>query len=240
MKLALGRNFSQQEDQRGGAPVVIVSNRFWRNRLSGSTQAVGKPVALNGIDYTIVGVLPPGFRFGDDEVDVYTPLGQGDPLMLDPRGAPGDPVHRAAETRREHRSGASGDERDPGPSASSSIPTRIVAWEPTVVPLKQVMIGDVSGTLSVAVGSRGAGFADRLRERRQSPAGALSGTHARVCHSLGARREPRARGAAVADRKHASFRSPAAGSGTGHCKMGHQLRCWRRCREACRAAKTLV
>ena len=154
VELALGRNFSQQEDQRGGAPVVIVSNRFWRNRLSGSAQALGKPVALNGIDYTIVGVLPPGFRFGDDEVDVYTPLGQGDPLMLDPRGAPAilsiarlKPGVSIAQAQAE-MSAIQGRLQELYPDANRGLGT-------SVVPLKQVMIGDVSGTLLLLLGAVG-------------------------------------------------------------------------------------
>ena len=72
--LALGREFSPQEDQHGGAPVVIISDRLWKNRFAGSPGALGKLLTLDGIGRTIVGVLPPGFRLEDD-ADVYTPLG---------------------------------------------------------------------------------------------------------------------------------------------------------------------
>src|SRR3984893_3343405 len=58
VKLSFGRNFSLQEDQRGGAPVVIISNDLWRNRFAGNPQALGKAVTLNGVDYTVIGVLP--------------------------------------------------------------------------------------------------------------------------------------------------------------------------------------
>ena len=88
VKPALGRNFLPQEDQRGGAPVAIISDRLWKERFGGNPAALGKTVTLNGVDYAIVGVFPPGFTFVDEPVDVYTPLAQGDPLMLDPRGAP--------------------------------------------------------------------------------------------------------------------------------------------------------
>ncbi|MGC1620554.1 MAG: ABC transporter permease, partial [Candidatus Acidiferrum sp.] len=154
VELALGRNFSQQEDQRGGAPVVIVSNRLWKNRLSGSAEALGKPVTVNGVDYTIVGVLPPGFRFGDDEVDVYTPLGQGDPLMLDPRGAPAvlsiarlKPGVSIAQAQAE-MSTIQGRLEQLYPDANRGLGT-------DVVPLKQVMIGNVSGTLLLLLGAVG-------------------------------------------------------------------------------------
>jgi hypothetical protein len=68
VKLPFGRNFSSQEDQRGGAPVVIISNDLWRNRFGGNPQASGKAVTLNGVDYTVIGILPPRFHFGDERV----------------------------------------------------------------------------------------------------------------------------------------------------------------------------
>jgi hypothetical protein len=91
VKLALGREFSEPEDKHGGTPVAIISDRLWRDRFAGSPEALGKPVTLNDVEYTIVGVLPPEFTlFGNAaEAGVYTPLGQGDPLMLNPRGGYG-------------------------------------------------------------------------------------------------------------------------------------------------------
>jgi predicted permease len=88
VKLALGRNFSRQEDVRGGAPVAIISDSLWQTRFGGNSAVLGKTIGLNGIDYAVVGVLPANFRFGDERVDVYTPLAQGDPLLLDPRDSP--------------------------------------------------------------------------------------------------------------------------------------------------------
>jgi putative ABC transport system permease protein len=61
-ELDLGREFSPEEDRHGGNPVIIISNRLWRNRFDGSPEALGKPITLNGVDYTIVGVTPRGFR----------------------------------------------------------------------------------------------------------------------------------------------------------------------------------
>jgi hypothetical protein len=87
-ELTLGREFSPEEDRRGGTPVVIISNRLWRNRFEGSPQILGKSVTLDGVDYTIVGVTPLGFRLEGD-AEVYTPLGRGDPVILNDRAAHG-------------------------------------------------------------------------------------------------------------------------------------------------------
>ncbi|MGA8182450.1 MAG: ABC transporter permease, partial [Terriglobia bacterium] len=62
VRLALGREFTAQEDQPGGARVAIISNRTWRNRFAASPQVLGKVLALNGIDRTIVGVAPQRFN----------------------------------------------------------------------------------------------------------------------------------------------------------------------------------
>ena len=59
MTPALGRNFTQAEGRPGGQRSVIVTNAFWRERLGGRADVVGRAVRLDGIDYTLVGVLPP-------------------------------------------------------------------------------------------------------------------------------------------------------------------------------------
>jgi len=154
VKLPFGRNFSLQEDQRGGAPVVIISNDLWRNRFGGNPQTPGKAVTLSGVDYTVVGVLPPRFHFGDERVDVYTPLAQGDPLMLDPRGAP------AVVSIARLNSGVSMAQAQ---AEMSAIQDDLVQRYPdankglgaSVVPLRQVLIGDVSRTLLVLFGAVG-------------------------------------------------------------------------------------
>jgi predicted permease len=55
----LGRHFVPEEDRPGAAPVVIVSHEFWKTRLAGDKEALGAPVRLNGVDYSIIGILPP-------------------------------------------------------------------------------------------------------------------------------------------------------------------------------------
>jgi len=90
-ELTLGREFSPEEDRFGGNPVAIITNRLWRNRFEGSPKALGKLLTLGGVDYTIVGVTPFGVTaLGsplEDDADVYTPLGQSDPLILNDRAA---------------------------------------------------------------------------------------------------------------------------------------------------------
>jgi putative ABC transport system permease protein len=55
---ALGRDFEPAEGKPGGPAAAIVSHRFWQERLGGRADAVGRPIRLDGDDYTVVGVLP--------------------------------------------------------------------------------------------------------------------------------------------------------------------------------------
>src|ERR1019366_8748607 len=58
----LGRNFLLEEDRPGGPPAVILSHALWQRRFGGDPAILGKPLALDDQSYTIVGVLPEGFR----------------------------------------------------------------------------------------------------------------------------------------------------------------------------------
>jgi len=55
----LGRVFTAAD--RAGPPVVVVSHDFWRRRLGGARDVIGRSLDLNGKVYQIVGVMPPSF-----------------------------------------------------------------------------------------------------------------------------------------------------------------------------------
>lgn len=57
-----GRVLSPDVDKSGDAPVVVISDRFWRNRLNSSPDAVGQILRLNGQPATIVGITPKDFN----------------------------------------------------------------------------------------------------------------------------------------------------------------------------------
>jgi putative ABC transport system permease protein len=64
--MALGRNFTADEDTPGGNPVVILSHGMWLRKFGGSPDVLGKQITLNGVNRTVVGVLPSGFAFPDN------------------------------------------------------------------------------------------------------------------------------------------------------------------------------
>jgi predicted permease len=61
VQAARGRVFSPDEDKPGEAPVAVVSDRFWRDRLHADPDVVGHTLRLNGQTVTIVGVGPTDF-----------------------------------------------------------------------------------------------------------------------------------------------------------------------------------
>ncbi len=58
-----GRGFLGSEDQPGHQHVVIITDSLWRRRFSSAPAITGKTINLGGLPHTVVGVLPPQFRF---------------------------------------------------------------------------------------------------------------------------------------------------------------------------------
>ena len=68
----LGREFFSSDAPNGNAsPVVVLSYLFWQRQFGGSRDVIGKSIELDHKLYTVIGVLPPRFTWGDS--DVYMP-----------------------------------------------------------------------------------------------------------------------------------------------------------------------
>jgi predicted permease len=94
-KPLLGRLLLPEEDQPGKPPVVILSYRFWRRLFGSDSQIGGKSVTVDGMAYSVAGVLRPEFKLSSemmpaeeptDKLDVFLPL----PLASDPSRRRGD------------------------------------------------------------------------------------------------------------------------------------------------------
>jgi predicted permease len=70
---AAGREFTAEEDRAGGPRAVILSHGLWQQHFGGDFTAIGRSITLRGEPYTIVGVMPRGFRT-DAPADLWTPL----------------------------------------------------------------------------------------------------------------------------------------------------------------------
>src|SRR5262245_6233450 len=71
---ALGRAFLNEEDRPGHDRAVILSHGLWRRRFAGDSAVIGRSVTLDGQSHTIIGVAPAGFRFPDDETEIWKPI----------------------------------------------------------------------------------------------------------------------------------------------------------------------
>ena len=60
---ALGRTFTASEDQPGQEHEAVLSNGLWRQRFGADPRILGRAIELNGLAYSVVGVMPPGFAF---------------------------------------------------------------------------------------------------------------------------------------------------------------------------------
>ncbi|MGE3191632.1 MAG: ABC transporter permease [Vicinamibacterales bacterium] len=69
---AVGRFTTAADAVPGGAPVVVLSYRFWQERFGGETSAVGRTMTLDGRAYTVVGVARPDFYFPDRDARLWS------------------------------------------------------------------------------------------------------------------------------------------------------------------------
>ncbi len=70
----LGRSFTPEEDKDGNARLVLLGHNLWQRRFGGDPRVVGSAVRLNSVSFTVIGVMPPGFRFPQD-TEIWTPMG---------------------------------------------------------------------------------------------------------------------------------------------------------------------
>ncbi|MCB9383338.1 MAG: ABC transporter permease [Bryobacterales bacterium] len=60
---ALGRALLPEDDEPGAAPVIVLSDGLWKRRFGGDPAILGATAAIGGESVTVIGVLPPTFRF---------------------------------------------------------------------------------------------------------------------------------------------------------------------------------
>jgi predicted permease len=142
----IGRTFASGEDQMGAAPVALISAGFWKRKFGASPEIVGKPITLDGKDYTIVGVLPAKFDLlvrSFRTSDVYVPIGQWtNPLLLQ-RGA-GLGIHGIGRLKPGVTiEQARGDMGEVSRNLAVAYPDSNKGIGAAVFPLKQDMVGAV-------------------------------------------------------------------------------------------------
>src|SRR6202161_1009953 len=146
----LGRTFLDEEDRPGGPDVAVLSDAIWRRVFSADPHIVGKSIAFAGKLFTVVGVMPPNFKY-PSTVEIWTPLAlptsyltnyDDTPLRIMARLKPGMTLKQAQ-------------------AEMDSIEQRIAREHPqtdggnsvTLVPLREEIAGDVRMPLLVLLGA---------------------------------------------------------------------------------------
>jgi predicted permease len=148
----LGRTFLDEEDLPGGPDVVVLSDAIWRRAFSADLHIVGKSITLTGKPFTVVGVMPPNFKY-PSTVELWTPLAlptsfltnyDDTPLRIMARVKPGVTL-KQAQTQMdsiEQRIAREHPQTDTGNSV-------------TLVSLREEIAGDVKLPLLVLLGAVG-------------------------------------------------------------------------------------
>jgi predicted permease len=71
---SMGRSFTEEETTYQTDNVAILSNEYWRQQLSADPHAIGRQIRVDGFPKTVVGVLPPDFRFLSSKARLYFPF----------------------------------------------------------------------------------------------------------------------------------------------------------------------
>jgi putative ABC transport system permease protein len=74
-----GRFFVSDDVVQGAAPVVVISDGFWRERFGGDLAALGQTLAINRTPHQVVGIAPPDFAFPSPDARFWTPAAVASP-----------------------------------------------------------------------------------------------------------------------------------------------------------------
>jgi predicted permease len=149
-----GRDFEAQEDHIGAARVVMIGGGLWKRRFGESPDIIGKMITLSGQGYTVIGVVPAGFRFWGS-ADVFTLLGQWDDVLAHSREA--HPGLRAMGRLKPGltREQASSDMDSVAAQLAQTYPKSNAHHSVNVIPLAQEIVGNVRPALLVLLGAVG-------------------------------------------------------------------------------------
>jgi predicted permease len=143
----LGRAISNDDDRPNSPGVAVLSYRAWQDYLGGDPRAIGRTILLNERPYQVVGVMPAGFRFVQQDVDLWTAF------QLDRTRPWRETEGRIIEVVGRVATGAT---IDTARSELEGIARRLAATYPfnketsvTLTPLREVLTGQVRTSVLV-------------------------------------------------------------------------------------------
>ncbi|MGO9231277.1 MAG: ABC transporter permease [Bryobacteraceae bacterium] len=150
---ALGRGFLTSEDAPGPSNVAVLSYELWQRRFGGDRSIPGKSIRLRGLNYTVVGVLPPRFSVIEPGVDVWTPLNFD---IDDPRVASSRSLTAIARLRRGVTVERAASEFDSmGASLEAAYPAIDSGYRAVIRPLAEQIVGKTRQALLVLLAAVG-------------------------------------------------------------------------------------
>jgi len=149
----LGRVPTADEAHLGHNHVVVLSYNGWKNRYATDRSVLGRTIALNGDAYTIIGIMPPSFAFAPYWI---TNAEMFSPLVLDDRAA-----NRGGQSLRVFGRLRPGATIERAQADLNTVMARLEREYPgtnrsaTLVPLQEMVVGDVRQALLVLLGAVG-------------------------------------------------------------------------------------
>jgi predicted permease len=144
---AMGRAFLPEEERHGSNRVVLLSDKIWRSRFGADPKILGKAIILDGITYSVIGVMPVDFAF-PHEAALWLPLEVGgDPGNFYTRAVVGRLRPQASQQQAQAELEAIANHLPPLPVASRES---MVA---EVLPMKDLMVGKIRKSLLIFMGA---------------------------------------------------------------------------------------
>ncbi len=149
----IGCTFAPAEDKRGAGPVVILSYALWQRLFGADRRVIGRNITLDDKSYTVVGVVPPGFRF-PDWAELWMPLGQMGTDELTSR------VYHPLEVVGRLKSGVGVEQAQAEMTTiaqrlSHEYPKTNEGWGVKLIPLRQELLGTAREALLMLFGATG-------------------------------------------------------------------------------------
>jgi putative ABC transport system permease protein len=151
---AMGRAFTAAEDLEGQDRVVVLGHDYWRTRFGGREDVLGTTVMMNGVQRTVIGVLPRDFTIEGLETDFLIPYGFTIERL---RTAPGRGSSHGIARLRDGVSleQAAGDMKALMAQLEKEVPRRNTGWSVMLVPIHEQTVDQIRPALLVLAGAVG-------------------------------------------------------------------------------------
>jgi putative ABC transport system permease protein len=148
---ALGRVLLPEDDQEAQENVVVLSYALWQSRFGAKRDVIGETIILNGLPHIVVGVMPAGFDFPNDKIEIWRPMAMS-PQLAQNREGKWLKVAGRLKTGVSLEQAAASMDTIAGRLAES-YPKTNVGWGVNVIPLHEELVGDVRRFLLTLFGA---------------------------------------------------------------------------------------